>query len=72
MEIKIFGCLIIIVMLGVYNILEGITNMYLKKVVKEQRELIDDQQKLIKKQELIIKVMEQDNGDKGTVCKSKT
>lgn len=63
MEIKIFGCLIIIVMLGVYNILEGITNMYLKKVVKEQRELIDDQQKLIKKQELIIKAMEQNNGN---------
>lgn len=65
MEDKIFGCLIIIVMLGINNILEGINNISLKKIIKEQKELIDDQQKLIEKQKLIIKLTEQ-NKEKRT------
>lgn len=55
---------IVIIVLGLDNILEGINNMRLKKIVKEQSKLIDDQQELIKKQELIIKLKEQNDGNK--------
>lgn len=62
MENNIIGYLIVIISLGAYNIIEGINNMRLKKIIKLQQEIIDEQKKLINKQELIIGLQEQNNG----------
>lgn len=66
MDNNIIGYLVIIISLIIYNIVELIDNKNLRKIIKEQDDLIKRQLIVIKKQQLIINLQEQNNGNKGT------
>ena len=60
MENKIIAFLIAIVLLGTRLISESIENIRLRKIMKEQTELINRQFKIIQKQQLLIDLIEQE------------